>query len=207
MKFFNTLTLYLGTLAIFAVTCGAAPEAETLLEPYRKAVREAIDPWENEKEPGELLASVAKIAEEHVVGLKDQLHQLALGALEGLELREYDLSEYDERFQAGADVTDATSALLGNTSTGMLIYELWNPVQAAQRFRNIALSRQLGVAAMGLHGLRDRFAPPNIYAVSKDPQRPLIAIESGDELSLVKLEYDKLGFYKTTSVRVATKKR
>ncbi|NIP97921.1 MAG: hypothetical protein GWO24_32625, partial [Akkermansiaceae bacterium] len=46
--------------------------------------------------------------------------------------------------------------------------------------------------------------PPQLYAVSIEPDRPIIAIESGNELCLVNLEYTEAGFYTAISVRITT---
>lgn len=206
MKTFATLALLAVPLLPVEGSAEVASKAARLLAPFHQAVRQAVDPWKDGRNANDLLTAAAKLADQHLPGLKGELHQLALLALKDLDLRNYDLTRYETRFRSDFDRNNDPSGSLTPMSPGMLINELWNPAKAALHFRKMSLARQLPPQAFGIHAARDRLAPPELYAVSIEPERPVIAIESGNELCLVNLEYTGAGFYTAISVRITTKK-
>jgi hypothetical protein len=180
--------------------------ADTILAPFYQAVREEIDPWKDSRDMTATTMQAAKLADKYVLGHEKKLHELALAELKKLPKRDYDLEDYEVRFESKLDFATLLSSPGSPVSSGMLVYQFWNPKQAAHQFKMLALSREVQGQAIGLHVLRDRLAPPETFLVENEPLRPLLAIESGNDVCLVKLEYDDRGFYKLTSIRFAKKK-
>ncbi|NIP97920.1 MAG: hypothetical protein GWO24_32620, partial [Akkermansiaceae bacterium] len=101
MKTFATLALLAVPLLPVALEGSeeVAPKAARLLGPFHQAVRQAVDPWKDGRDANHLLTAAAKLADQHLPRIKEELHQLALLALKDLDLRNYDLTRYETRFR------------------------------------------------------------------------------------------------------------
>ena len=206
------MKVLIAAVLLTSCCCSAAAEeslpasAKTILAPFYQAIRESIDAWNDDQDMTSVMMNATKLADEHILGLESKLHELALAELGEIPKRDYDLDGYETRFESDLDITTILSSQGSPVSSGMLIYQFWNPKQAAHQYKMIALSREVQGQAIGLHALRDRLAPPETFLVRHDPLRPILAIESGHEVCFVEQEYDDRGFYKLKSIRFAKKR-
>jgi hypothetical protein len=205
MRLLAALAVFTTALLPATVAEDTASKAAALLAPFHQAVQEAVDPWGEDLDANALLESTSELADKHILPVRAQLHELAKANLGTLEVRQYDFRDYELRLSVSSRENPLPERRPGATTAGMLVFEFWNPVRAAHRFKEIALARQVGLSAVGLHKLRDRLAPPLVYAVSADAAKPVVALESGKELCVVELTYDEGGFYWMSGIRLATR--
>lgn len=206
MNTFAIFALALVTLIPAADAQDVESDAARILGPFHQAVREAADPWREDLDSTKLFITVAKLADEHVANLAEELHELAVAELEALELREYDLDQYETRLESDIDVAKMLQEPSETSSTGMIIYQFWSAKQAAQQYRSIVLSRHMTPQAFGIMAFRDKVASPQTYRTSGDAMRTVLAIEAGEEVCFVEMDYVEPGIYQLASLRIMVKK-
>ena len=201
-------------LALLFASCGNDPKpaadsfsaSQKLLEPYRDAVRALVNPWdENDLDEHEFTIAASKLADEHILKVTDELHELAIRMLEAEKEIEIDYDDYEERLVSEFDVTDLLGPSEKRQMHGALVFKFWDPFRSANEFRLQTLSSEFGHAVVS-YFLRENIAPSITSVLVKDPIAPVVAIRSGDELCVVSLEYNELGFYTMKTIRFLTKK-
>ena len=182
-------------------------EADDLLKSYAQRIHVELLPRASELTQEEIFRAVGAIAAEVLVPNRKSLLDKARAELARLPKLTVDTSSGYEtvaELEEGsilkalvAEMTRGTSQPAtppANTDAIALAY-LWNPRAVAGIVRQRILVGHLGPRDYGKRAMIEGLAPPIVYAISADPQRPVVAIETGLELFIVYLKLTDTGYY------------
>ena len=201
------MAILLAALVLFPLPGHAqepADEAEALLAKLSEAVHTQVTPRLAELSFHEVQREVGELAREILGPHMQSFRKKAKSRIDALPVRTIPEKEYVDMYPGKqkqiAGGVGMLRSLSSATADSLFLMSFWDPVEAATRTRALLLSRVLSVKEIGKRTLVDRVAPPTVYCADRDYERPTICLESGAELSVIRLEYAD-GLYKATSAR------
>lgn len=211
-------------IAVVCVGQTSKPPKETLsadevLRSYAQRVHADVLPWANDLRHKEIIQLAGKIAAEVLVPHKELLFAKARAELAELPKLTLDLTRgWETVAEVDGDVIRNEFAKEVGRSTSqpahgpvnedaILLLYFWNAKTAAYTIRTRMLMRHCGPKRYGHRAVIEALARPVVYAVDPDPQRPVIAIETGAEVSVVSLKHKDRGYYVGEKVQFLNRKR
>jgi len=205
-----------GLLLVLSVLCLARSNgkvkrpgnADDLLKTYAQRIHVELLPHASEMTHEEVIRSVGEISAEVLAPDKKLLSDKAKAELAKLPKLTVDMSSGWEtvlKLEQGWGVANRFAAELRRGTPqpetrpidrdGVLLAVYWNPKEVISTVRSQVLGSHLGIKDYSKRSLIEKFAPPIVYAISADPQRPVVAIKTGPELFIVNLKLTEAGYY------------
>ena len=194
-------------LAAGIVLCGLALAAEEakpavtfdeLWASYsRTAYRELIGKVDQMSRE-ELEAATTDIAERILVPQKDVLHTEAIRQIENLPQFDLgDMANWQPVLRADQDVVKPLQDKMNAASRAAKVRGFWNPIYTIRLVHTSAC--QLNSLGMGPVALVAAVGAP-VRAISRDPDKPVLAMLLGDEVFVTHFEYVSQGYYEVRQV-------
>jgi hypothetical protein len=179
-------------------SCHEDGPAAAVLARFHEAVEETLFPRLDEDASTfpSLERAVAQLAEQHLAPARAQLHERAVWRLRCLpDARLPNFAGWEKEVlpmgNRGNEVRLYDVASMG----GIFLEVGWDPVSAAETWKNVILTRSLTVSGMGKVGYLRRFAPLEPAAVDRNADHPVVALVGAREVFVVQLRSDLRGYY------------
>jgi hypothetical protein len=204
----------MSVVLLAAAICPAEPEAkptgDEVLATFSQRVHGEVVPRTEEMNPAQVYGEISKIAAEVLVPHKDALHAKAKAELAAMPKATADYmanwtsvggangGRLEKGIREAITYGVAAKTVDGADPNALLLARFWSPRYAAMAVRQMMLAQHYSPDGMGKRAMTDAIAPPPVYAISNDPSKPILAIETGHEVCIVHLEYTEHGYYADT---------
>lgn len=209
------LAVSLGVMVL--CLCGACRSAEVkgascrgfddVMAAYNAAAYQQLAPLMNAEPlaPAQAVKRLTPVVEEYLVPHRAVLQGEVRRLLDNLP--EFDLGPREQWVSAlpqGKESEDL-EALLGaawgaeypnGAPEAMKLAQMWNPIQVAFQARILIISRNVSTREFSNRMIANVLAPPLVRAVSKDVDKPVLAVITGEEVVVVSFAHDPMGYYR-----------
>jgi hypothetical protein len=180
---------------------------------FRDAVHSRVIPASLDIDPQDehVGEKILVLARKHLLPNKDVLHEDAKRRLRELptcdpekiaqmedlltEERKKELRVVSALFRLPFQSPDGFVGARPDKPALCLAANMWDPVLMAQRCRSTAVTRILGVGALGKIRVIEALVPPTVAALDRDPERPKLVVLFGGNAFVARLHYTEDGIY------------
>lgn len=193
---------------VFALTGATVSAAEPVASDDRGPAAAILDAYESEvyrtitprlgqfKDDIELQTAIGEIAERHLAGQSNTLHEHAAWLLQRAPMLEApDTADWTlllhERVEEPEDIAAYDLTIRRGTNPVAARTKGWNPFDIARAYQQIAMARKLGPMAYRTRSIIYSFTRyPKWSVVNADPQRPVLATQTPGEVVVITMQYD-----------------